>query len=72
MVSSHCLICGSVVVSGLYCHTCLWEIKRIRLKDEVDLDVWMQDNMQSSRKINYYDNLRTLDSFNSQLDCTFP
>jgi hypothetical protein len=65
MVSSHCLICGEVVVSGLYCHNCLWEIKRIRLKNEEDLDTWMKGSMQSFRKIPYHENLRTLDSFSS-------
>lgn len=65
MVSSHCLICGSPVVSGLYCYSCLWEIKRIRLRNEEDLDSWMEGNMKSCRKVAYYDNLRTLDSFSS-------
>lgn len=65
MVSSHCLICGSMVVSGLYCHNCLWEIKRIRLGDEEDLDSWMEKNMQSGKRVAYYDNNRTLESFSS-------
>jgi hypothetical protein len=65
MVSSHCLICGDIVVSGLYCHNCLWEIKRIRLRNELDLDTWMEGIMQSSRKVPYYENLKTLESFSS-------
>ena len=67
MVSSHCLICGSVVVSGLYCHDCLWEIKRIRLRNEEDLDSWMDGNMHSgNKKVPYNETLRTLESFSSQ------
>lgn len=65
MVSSHCLICGSVIVSGLYCHSCLWEIKKIRLRNEVDLDTWIEQNMHSSKKISFDENIKTLDSFNS-------
>ncbi len=66
MVSSHCLICGTVVVSGLYCHSCLWEIKRIRLRNEADLNSWMEDNMRSFRKASFYENIRTLESFSNQ------
>lgn len=65
MVSSHCLICGGIVVSGLYCFDCLWEIKRIRLREEEDLESWMEQNVQSSRKNQYYEKPRTLGSFSS-------
>ncbi|MCL4333132.1 MAG: nucleotide-binding protein [Candidatus Thermoplasmatota archaeon] len=65
MVSSHCLICGDIVVSGLYCHECLWEIKRIRLKNDVDLETWMRGSLQPGRKMPLQENTRTLESFSS-------
>ncbi len=66
MASSHCLICGSVVVSGLYCYNCLWEIRRIRLRGESDLDTWMESNMKAARKISCDKNVRPLETFNSR------
>jgi len=65
MVSSHCIICGAIIVSGLYCHNCMWEIKRIRLNGEQDLESWIDDRLQPTRKAMRPENSTTLESFSS-------
>ncbi|MGC8645482.1 MAG: nucleotide-binding protein [Thermoplasmata archaeon] len=63
MSSSHCLICGKTVVSGLYCYDCLWEIRKVRLKGEEDIDTWIEENMGNRRPVLQEDGVKTLDSF---------
>lgn len=66
MTGSHCLICGAVIVSGLYCYDCKWEMKRIRLESDMDLQDWMDEHSHSSRKLRAYDGTKSLEYFSSQ------
>ncbi|MCL4452228.1 MAG: hypothetical protein M1327_06360 [Candidatus Thermoplasmatota archaeon] len=37
----HCLICGGLIFSGLYCSSCFVEMRRIRTQDEPSFDEWL-------------------------------
>ncbi|MEM0127818.1 MAG: nucleotide-binding protein [Thermoplasmatales archaeon] len=63
MTTSHCLICGKSVVSGLYCYDCLWEIRRLRLEGEEDIDSWMEENIAKRRPVPPDSSILTIDSF---------
>lgn len=66
MAGSHCLICGVPIVSGLYCYDCLWEMKRIRLRTDENLDSWMELNAQPSKRVRTDEESTTLDHFSNQ------
>ncbi|MEM0130332.1 MAG: hypothetical protein QW100_02715 [Thermoplasmatales archaeon] len=63
MASSRCLICGKLVVSGLYCYDCLWEIRRLRLEGEQDIDTWMEENIRRRRPVPPEGYVVKIDSF---------
>jgi len=62
-MSSHCLICGALIPSGNICHDCRWEMNRIRLKEDVEANLWLSSKLGSKklilkeRKINCSNNL---------------
>ncbi|WP_075057528.1 nucleotide-binding protein [Thermogymnomonas acidicola] len=37
----HCIICGTLIYSGLYCSTCNAEVTRSRTLDEESLEEWI-------------------------------
>ncbi|MEL9999474.1 MAG: hypothetical protein QXG55_04420 [Thermoplasmata archaeon] len=44
---NRCILCGAPIKNGLgvYCSDCLYEIKRVRLKDEESLEDFIQRMM---------------------------
>gem|GEM_PF-2461723 len=66
MSGPHCLICGAPIVSGLYCNDCKWEMRRIRLKTDYDLDSWISESMEETKRVRACECVRPLDSFSSQ------
>jgi len=49
-VKHHCIICGSLIYSGMYCADCLDEISRARSIDEESLDEWLSRNRFLEKK----------------------
>ncbi len=49
MVYSRCLTCGSAIISGLYCKDCEWEIKRMRLGNEENFEIWLSSKTGSEK-----------------------
>lgn len=40
-VKHHCIICGTLIYSGMYCSSCSREIVRTRTLDEETLEDWI-------------------------------
>lgn len=40
-VKHHCIICGNLIYSGMYCSTCSREIIRTRTMDDETLEDWI-------------------------------
>lgn len=50
-VKHHCLICGSLIFSGMYCSDCSREIMRVRTMDDESFEEWLSRNREA-RKTN--------------------
>ena len=37
----HCLICSTLIFSGLYCSSCNAEIRRFRTSDDMTFEEWL-------------------------------
>ncbi|CAC11161.1 hypothetical protein [Thermoplasma acidophilum] len=59
----HCIICGSIIYSGLYCSDCLSEIQRSRTIDDESFEDWLARTRESSNVKPDDKECMTLDSF---------
>ncbi len=65
-VKHHCIICGDLIYSGMYCSSCSREIGRARTLDEEALEEWV-DRTRSYKIIamDYARSCMILDRFSS-------
>ncbi len=63
-VKHHCIICGDLIYSGMYCSSCSREIGRARTFDEEGLEDWV-DRVRSYKivSMNYAGSCIVLDRF---------
>ncbi|MCL5667843.1 MAG: nucleotide-binding protein [Candidatus Thermoplasmatota archaeon] len=61
----HCIICGGVIFSGMYCADCRREISRTRTTDDENFEDWLSRTRESRQHICQADDdrIRHLDSF---------
>ncbi len=63
----HCLICTSLIFSGMYCSSCYREILRSRTLDDESFEEWLSRKREF--RISYE---KIFDSNYSQLEDFFP
>lgn len=60
---NRCIICGAPIKNGLtvYCSDCLYELKRVRLKDEESLQEFIEKHREEQIKYINHEHLTKLE-----------
>ncbi|MHB8395658.1 MAG: nucleotide-binding protein [Thermoplasmataceae archaeon] len=59
----HCVICSSLIFTGLFCSTCTVEIHRARTAEDQPFDEWLNSNRNQRRSGSDERNTVRLDNF---------
>lgn len=63
-VKHHCIICGFLIYSGMYCSSCSREIVRTRTQDDETLEDWITRIRFKAVRFTYAGgNIKPLDNF---------
>ncbi|MGC8992494.1 MAG: hypothetical protein ACP5JE_02890 [Thermoplasmata archaeon] len=60
---NRCIICGAPIREGtsMYCIDCLYEMKRVRLKDDEPLEEFIERNRENNVELKTHENVAKLE-----------